>query len=120
MPDETPQSSNSSGLAPNVAGLLAYLFLIPAILFLVLEPYNKNPFIRFHCFQALAICVVSIVVQVVLNTTIGMLGLFALAPLAMLVSLGILALVIMCMVKAYNNQKMIIPFISDFANQQAG
>src|SRR5580698_9624875 len=42
-----------SGLADNVAGMLAYVTIIPAIIFLVMEPYNKNRFIRFHSFQCL-------------------------------------------------------------------
>ena len=36
------------GLADNVAGALAYVTIIPAIVFLVLEPFNKKRFIRFH------------------------------------------------------------------------
>src|SRR5437660_2998587 len=39
------------GLTDNVAGMLAYVTIIPAIIFLVLEPYNRNRFIRFHSFQ---------------------------------------------------------------------
>src|SRR5580698_4818637 len=46
-------ASAGGGLAPNVAGALAYVTIIPAILFLVLEPYNKDRFIRFHAFQCL-------------------------------------------------------------------
>ena len=38
----------AGGLADNVAGLLAYLTIIPAIIFLVIEPFNKNRFVRFH------------------------------------------------------------------------
>ncbi len=38
----------AGGLTDNVAGMLAYITIIPAILFLVMEPYNRNRFIRFH------------------------------------------------------------------------
>ena len=38
-------------LAENIAGALAYLTFIPAIAFLVLDPYNKNRFARFHSVQ---------------------------------------------------------------------
>ena len=41
------------GWPPNTAGALAYVTIIPAILFLVMEPYNKDRFIRFHSFQCL-------------------------------------------------------------------
>ena len=37
-------ASTGSGLADNVAGMLAYVTIIPAIVFLVVEPYNKSRF----------------------------------------------------------------------------
>ena len=40
-------------MTDNVAGMLAYITIIPAIIFLVMEPYNKNRFVRFHSFQNL-------------------------------------------------------------------
>src|SRR5581483_10486693 len=44
----------SAGMAENVASALCYLAgLITGILFLVLAPYNRNPRIRFHAFQAI-------------------------------------------------------------------
>ena len=43
----------AAGLTDNVAGALAYLTIIPAILFLVLEPFNKRRFVRFHAFQSI-------------------------------------------------------------------
>ena len=45
--------AGSSGLPPNLAGALAYaLGLVTGILFLVIEPYKNDRFVRFH-----AICV---------------------------------------------------------------
>ena len=38
-------------LSENVAGALAYFTILPAILFLFLEPYRKNLFVRFHALQ---------------------------------------------------------------------
>src|SRR5258706_16300427 len=43
----------SSGLTDNVAGMLAYFTIIPAIIFLVLEPYNRSRFVRFHAWQSI-------------------------------------------------------------------
>ena len=42
-----------SGLTDNVAGMLAYITIIPAIIFLVVEPYNRNKFVRFHSVQSI-------------------------------------------------------------------
>ena len=37
-----PPAAGSGGLAENVAGMLAYVTFIPAIIFLLLEPYSRN------------------------------------------------------------------------------
>jgi len=52
-----------SGLTDNVAATLAYITLIPAILFLMLEPYNRRPFVRFHAWQCIFLCVASMVIH---------------------------------------------------------
>src|SRR6266849_1469086 len=46
--------ATAGGLAENVAGALCYgLGILTGILFLVLEPYSRNPRIRFHAFQSI-------------------------------------------------------------------
>ena len=37
-----PPQAAQTGLSDNTAGALAYITIIPAIIFLVMEPYNKN------------------------------------------------------------------------------
>ena len=49
----SPAAPAAAGLTDNVAGALAYVTIIPAIIFLVLEPFNKKRFIRFHAFQCI-------------------------------------------------------------------
>ena len=51
---------STGGLTDNVAGLLAYITIIPSIIFLVMEPYNRNRFVRFHSFQNIFFCVACI------------------------------------------------------------
>ncbi len=54
----TAAVATSSGLQENVAAALCYaLGFITGILFLVLEPYNKNRNIRFHAFQSIFLSV---------------------------------------------------------------
>src|SRR6266568_9466065 len=57
----------TGGLADNVAGMLAYVTIIPAIIFLMLEPYNKSRFIRFHSFQSIFFTLAWIVLSIGLN-----------------------------------------------------
>ncbi len=60
-PPPTPPSPPSSGgggqvggLDQNLAAALAY-FVVIGIVWLVLEPYNKNKFIKFHSIQAIGL-----------------------------------------------------------------
>ena len=103
----------ASGLNDNIAGLLAYFF-IPAIIFLVLEPFNKNPFVRFHAFQGLFLGLVSIVGHTIL-TFIPVLG-WIILPFF---SLAIFILAVVAAIKALQNQKWKIPMIGDMAEKQA-
>ena len=112
-PAASPASTQSSGLNDNVAGLLAYLF-IPAIIFLVVEPFNKNKFVRFHAFQGLFLGLFSIVGHTVL-TFIPVLG-WILLPFF---SLAIFVIAVIAAVKAFQNQKWSIPVIGPLAQQQA-
>jgi len=110
----------TGGMTDNVAGLLAYVTIIPAIIFLVVEPYNKNRFIRFHSFQSIFFCVASIVIHVglsVLGAVPGMI--FLTIPLHMVVGLGLFVLWIILLIKAYQGQMFKLPVIGDLAEQQA-
>ncbi len=106
------QAGQAAGLQSNLAGALAYLWVM-AIIFLLLEPYNKDKFVRFHSFQALFLGLASIAGNIVL-TLLPVLG-WALIPLW---SLLILVLAVVGAVKAYQNQIWRIPVIGDFAEKQ--
>ncbi len=110
----SPAATTSGGLADNVAGMLAYVTIIPAILFLVLEPYNRNKFIRFHAFQCIFLCVVLIVIHFALMM-IPFIG----WVISILVGLAALALWIVLLIKAYGGEMFKIPVIGDLAEKQA-
>ena len=118
-------TSAGSGLTPNMAGALAYVTIIPAILFLVMEPYNKDRFIRFHSFQCLffaaTMFVASIVVMILgfILAFIPVLGWILDLILWATLWLGSIALVIFLIYKAYNNEKFMLPVIGNLAEQQA-
>ena len=111
----------ASGLTDNVAGMLAYVTIIPAILFLVLEPYNKKRFIRFHSFQNIFFVIAWVVVGVALSfiAAIPVLGWLTLLIWPLL-GLGGLVLWILLLVKAYQGQMFKLPIIGDMAEKQAG
>ena len=94
--------------------MLAYVTFIPAIIFLLLEPYSRNRFIRFHSFQCIFLSVALFVIHIVLMfiPIIGWL-------ISLFVSLGALVLWIVLLIKAYQGQKFKVPFIGDLAEKQA-
>jgi uncharacterized membrane protein len=112
--------ATASGLTDNVAGLLAYVTIIPAIVFLVVEPYSKNRFIRFHSFQNIFFCIAWIALSVAASilTVIPFIGLILL-PVHLIIWLGGLALWIILMLKAYQGQMFKLPVIGDMAEKQA-
>lgn len=108
-----PAAAANSGLADNVAGAIAYITFIPAVLFLILDPYNKRQFVRYNAFQCLGLYVCAIAGSIVCGI-IPFLGWFVLAPLW---GLTILATFIYCIVKTYSGSKVALPVISKYAEQ---
>jgi uncharacterized membrane protein len=109
-----------AGLTDNVASALCYaLGLITGILFLVLAPYNQNPKIRFHAFQSIFMHVAVIgiwVVFLILSAVSGGLLIFVMP----LVWLGFFILWLILIIKAYQDQKLVLPVIGPLAEKQAG
>ncbi len=125
-----PAQSNttSTGMTNNVAGCLSYLFgWITGLIFLLIDPYKNDKFVRFHAFQSIFFNVAVFgawVAIFILSTILGFitrgLGFFLMGPLLTLVWIGVVVIWIICMVKAYGNQKFKLPFIGDLAEKQAG
>jgi uncharacterized membrane protein len=108
------------GMTDNVAGMLAYITIIPAIIFLVMEPYNRNRFIRFHSFQCLFFCAALIVLHVGLGIFGIVPGVALLTfPLHMLINVGAFIVWIVLLIKANQGQMYKLPFIGNLAEQQA-
>jgi uncharacterized membrane protein len=111
----------ASGLTDNVAGMLAYVTFIPAIIFLVTEPYNKSRFIRFHSFQSIFLFVAVVILHVALSfLAVVPFLILVTVPLHMLVGLGALIVWIIVLLKANQGQMYKLPLIGDLAEKQAG
>jgi uncharacterized membrane protein len=109
----TPSQPVQSGLSENAAGALAYVTIIPAIIFLIVEPYNRNPFVKFHAWQNIFLC-------------IGMfaLGIIGVIPILgqIIFLLGFLAAFVLwltAIIKASQGGKFHIPIIGNIAEKQA-
>jgi len=116
----------SAPLQENVAGMLAYFTIIPAIVFLLIEPYNRNRFVRFHSFQCLFVAVGLIVIDIALSILTSILhivpviGWVVSMILWPLWGLAVLALWLLLVIKAYQHEIFKLPFVGDLAEKQAG
>ena|ERR1700758_5590727 len=115
-----PASSTTGGMSDNIAGMLAYVTIIPAIVFLVMEPYNKNRFIRFHSFQNIFFHVAWFALWIALSIVahIPVLGWLTILVWP-LIGLGGLILWIVLLLKAYQGKMFKLPVIGDIAEKQA-
>jgi uncharacterized membrane protein len=115
----------AGGMADNVAGLLAYITIIPAIIFLVMEPYNKNRFVRFHAWQniflhvaAVAIWIILMILTVVAGV-IPIVGHLLVMLLGLVIWVGFFVVWVILLIKANQGQMYKLPMIGDLAEKQA-
>jgi uncharacterized membrane protein len=118
----------AAGLTPNVAGALAYLVgAITGILFLVIDPFKADRFVRFHAFQSIFFNLAWIAFWIVWSILGLMLsavshGLFFIIqlPINLLITIGGFCLWIYLMYTAYQGKTFQLPVIGALAASQAG
>jgi uncharacterized membrane protein len=126
VPSPPPPAAGSS-ISSNVAALLTYILgFITGIIFLVLEPYKNDKFVRFHAFQSIFLSVAYLIfwffwsrIWWAIFSGVGFFWIIA-SLISVLVSLGVFVLWIFLMYKAYNNERFKLPVIGDLAAKQAG
>jgi len=106
-------------LKPNVAALLCYpFFFITGILFLVLTPYNRDRFIRFHAWQSIFFSLTLVILSVALRLLPWPLNWMSWIyfPVFRLLAIGGTAWL---MYKAYHSEWYKLPILGDWAESQA-
>lgn len=112
-------------LPRRVAGALAYFSVVPAIVFLVVDPYNKDRFLRFHSFQCIGLSLAALAVVIairVLGTILfflPLLGHLLVFLLSMTAILGFFVTWVVLVVKAMQGEMLKVPLLGAFAEQLA-
>lgn len=110
--------TTGSGLADNTAGMLAYITIIPAIVLLLIEPYSRNRFVRFHAWQSIffniAWWVIWIGLHIVLHFPLG----FLTVLIWPIVWLGGFIVWLVLVIKANQGQMWKLPVVGDMAEKQ--
>ena len=118
---ESPVISN------NVAALLSYLLApLAGIVFLMIEPYKGNRWVRFHVFQSIFLFVGWIglwiawsVMSAALSTLSSGLSALIILPIDVVLAIGGMAYWVFLMYEAYSGQRYEVPFVGRLAQQQA-
>lgn len=116
--------AGSQGLSESAAAAIAYITFIPAIIFLVIEPYNKMPLVRFHSFQCIALTLAAFVLHIgVMIVGIVLHFIPLMWILTSLVHLAITVIIflawLMAIIKASKGEWYKLPIIGQFAEKMA-
>jgi len=117
---DAPQTPNE-GLSDDAASGLAYITIIPSIIFLLVAPYNTKPIVKFHSLQNLGLAVAWFAlffVRIIVHF-IPFIG-WILGMCIWLCYLAIFILWLISMLNAFQGKRFNIPLISDFAAKTAG
>jgi uncharacterized membrane protein len=119
MTNPTPQG----GLSDNAIAAISYITFVPAVVFLVLDPYNKSRFVRFNAWQCIFLTIAAIIVSFALAIVLGIMAFFTLGLahlLNFLVGLVWLLVWVLCIVQALNGKTFKLPIVGALADKQAG
>ena len=111
-------------IAENIAGVIAYLTIFPAIVFLLLQPFKRNRFVRFHSFQHLLLWAAGVGVGIAASLAGAIFQLIPFMrvlflPLGGLISLAWFFLWLLLVVKAYYHEMFKLPYLGDLAQEWA-
>jgi uncharacterized membrane protein len=127
-PQARAPGPQTGGIRPNLAGALACpLGAITGILFLKIEPYKHDPFVRFHAFQSIFLsfsCAVlfvgwSMFVGLLFDLRLGFLFSFV-GPVMVPLQVACILLVPFMMYKAFKFEYFSLPLIGPLAARWAG
>jgi uncharacterized membrane protein len=126
----TPRPEQAQGkvgiFGENVAGAIAYFTFLPAVLFLILEPYKRNRFVRFHAVQCLLAWAAGIVIALALKVASELVFLVPVAGPLLVLLLSVFAILaavllwLVLVVKALQGETFELPLLGKFAAEYSG
>jgi uncharacterized membrane protein len=109
----------------NVAGALAYLTFIPAVVFLVRAPYNRDRFARFHSVQCLLFWLVSISLAAAIRLAalililVPIVGPLIVTLVSVVTALALVVIWAVLAVKALQGEMFKLPLLGELADRYA-
>ncbi|MDX1623701.1 MAG: DUF4870 domain-containing protein [Gemmatimonadota bacterium] len=118
-----PPSAQSSGLDPQLAGLLAYLVPpITGIIFLLIEKANRV--VRWHAAQStvfgiawIVLWVVFTILSTILSTVVPVFGAIGSLLIWLVIFLGGFVIWVICLIKGYSGEMWRMPIVAPYADK---
>lgn len=121
---EVPRAQGRVGVFPEpIAGALAYFTFLPAVVFLALDPYRRNRFVRFQSVQCLLVWLAGLLLAGVLRLLssvlyfIPMLGPLLVWLMTVFAGLGAFFLWMVLVVKSLQGERFSIPVLGAVAER---
>ena len=111
-----PVLGTTGGLPDRIAGALAYVTVLPAIFFLLREPFKKNRFIRFHSWQSILLAAVTVLL---FGAVLLAMGQVAMILTGAILAVGWFILWVVLIVKALQGEVFALPLIGKLADRQS-
>jgi len=123
---QPPKVQGRVGFLPrNVAGALAYFTFIPAIIFLTLDPYRRDRFVRFHSIQCLLLWLAGLIVGLAIRLLalllfmIPALGVLLVSLISVVTALAGFFIWLVVVVKALQGQAFKLSVLGELAEHYA-
>ena len=126
MQIELATKQKPGALRENLLGAFAYVSFLPALVFLLVNPYRKNRFVRFHSIQCVLFWLACVVLAVVVRAVfLGLLFIPIVGPLfavlvAVVVALAAVFTWIVLLVKAFQGERLALPVIGSLSEHYSG
>jgi uncharacterized membrane protein len=121
-----PKVQGRVGFFPrNIAGALAYLTFIPAIVFLTLDPYRRDRFVRFHSIQCLLLWLAGLIVGLTIRLLalvlfmVPTLGVLLISLIWVLAGLAAFFVWLVAVVKAMQGEAFKLSVLGELAEHYA-
>jgi uncharacterized membrane protein len=112
---------NPSGLSETAAAGIAYITIIPAIVFLIIAPFKKSSFVRFHAWQSIFFFVAWAVIDILVGLVQHIVpsAVFLTLTTLQLVGLAIFIVWLIVFIGAFNGKLIKLPILGDLAARRA-
>lgn len=115
-----PPVFTAPGLTMNIVAALCYIIpVVCPIIFLLVDPYKTDRTVRFAAFQSLFFSVACFILNKLVWLLLGPTSWQLASNLSGLLGLAELGLVLFLAFKAFQNEKIVLPFLGPLAQKQA-